>query len=114
MSVAADRRMRTNKPLVGNGLQFTQSTEVAADAAVSSSAYLYHVDATAVVTLTLPAAPQDYEEHCFVRTAGASDIVLSGNGKNINGAAGRVMGAAELHLTIRYDATAGQWLERSA
>ena len=113
MPVAPDRRLRTNKPLIGNGLQITQSAEVSADASVTSGAYLYHVTAAAAVALTLPAAPHDQEEHCFVRASGAADITLAGNGKTIHGAASLVMGAADRKLTIRYDATSGEWLERA-
>ena len=114
MSVASDRSLRTNKPLYGNALRFTKSIETAVDATVDRAAYLYHVDATAAVVLTLSDVPHDYEEHCFVRSAGAALITIAGNGKNINGGASRIMGAGELHLTIRYDATAGQWLERAS
>lgn len=112
MSVAPDRSLRRNKLLIGNGLQITYSTEVAADVSVLPGAYLFHVSATVARALTLPAVPQDQEEHCFVRTAGGADITIAGNGKNIHGAASFVMGAGDRKLTIRYDATAGEWLER--
>lgn len=113
MSVAPDRRLRTNKPLIGNGLLITLSTEVSADASISRSAYLHHVTAAAPVTLTLSDVPYDQEEHCFVRVSGAADIAIAGNGKNIHGAPSLVMGAGDRKLTIRYDATAGEWLERT-
>lgn len=88
-----------------------------------ASAFPYTISATqsyivaqnntgAPVQINLPAAPSDGEKHVIkdgLGNANAHNITISGNGKNIDGAASVLMSVNYEALTFIYSATAGSW-----
>ena len=60
-------------------------------------------------SVLLPSVPYDGLTFVFSENAGsANNFTIDGNGKNINGAATKVVGTAYLRTTLRYNGT--QWI----
>ena len=60
-------------------------------------------------SVLLPAVPYDGLTFVFSENAGsANNLTIDGNGKNINGAATKVVSTAYLRTTLRYNGT--QWI----
>ena len=86
-------------------------TEISSSATLTESQYLIEVDNTGgAVTLTLPASEvgKVYE---VVLAAGAFDIVVDGNGTNINGAATSTILVAE--GSAKFIRGTSQWWRRA-
>ncbi len=84
---------------------------VSASSLINPKVLSYDVDATAgATTMTLPAAPLDGEEHrVFKKDVSANNVVVSGNGKNVNGGASISWNTQYQGRLLIYMGGTGEW-----
>lgn len=61
------------------------------------------------VTCTLPADPYDRETHIFANNSGTNNVIISGNGKNINGSSTQSFSTQYAVKHVVYIEDAGEW-----
>lgn len=84
---------------------------VAVDTPINPTVLSYDVDASgAARTLTLPANPLDGEEHRIYKIDNsANNVVISGNGKNVNGGASVSFNTQYQGRLVTYMGGSGEW-----